>query len=213
MCLPGVGPHCRLSPPTPPVPALPPILGERGEKGRLKLQPSFLFPAHNKPTAQAQDCPLYQPPLAPRSPRIGGRRVPTKWVVGMGAKARRMRAKRRNTLTVPTPPCSSFSSCSSSLPAHADNTVVVGSKKFTESYVLAEIAKKTLTDAGFAVEHRQGIGATGIVWEALKTGAIQVYPEYTGTIGEEILKSKTPLTPDAMRAALSALRGRDGRRS
>ena len=90
-----------------------------------------------------------------------------------------------------------------SLPAHADGTVVVGSKKFTESYVLAEIAKKSLTDAGFTVEHRQGIGATGIVWEALKTGAIQVYPEYTGTIGEEILKAKAPLTADAMRTQLA----------
>ena len=88
--------------------------------------------------------------------------------------------------------------------AHADSPIVVGSKKFTESYVLAEIARKTLTDAGFTVEHRQGIGATGIVWEALKTGAIEVYPEYTGTIGEEILKTKTPMTPDAMRTALAA---------
>ena len=88
--------------------------------------------------------------------------------------------------------------------AHADTPIVVGSKKFTESYVLAEIAKKTLTDAGFTVEHRQGLGATGIVWEALKTGAISVYPEYTGTIGEEILKTKAPVTPDAMRTALAA---------
>jgi osmoprotectant transport system permease protein len=87
--------------------------------------------------------------------------------------------------------------------ARAADTIVVGSKKFTESYVLGEIARKALTDAGFTVEHRQGIGATGIVWEALKTGAISVYPEYTGTISEEILKSKDKMTPDAMRAALA----------
>lgn len=67
-------------------------------------------------------------------------------------------------------------------------TVVVGSKKFTESYVLGEIAKKVLTDAGFKVEHKQGIGATGIVWAALTKGDIGAYPEYTGTISEEILK-------------------------
>jgi osmoprotectant transport system permease protein len=67
-------------------------------------------------------------------------------------------------------------------------TLYVGSKKFTESYVLGEIAKKVLTDAGFTVEHRQGIGATGIVWSALKGGDITFYPEYTGTISEEILK-------------------------
>jgi osmoprotectant transport system permease protein len=92
------------------------------------------------------------------------------------------------------------------LPAvRADDTVIVGSKKFTESYVLGEIAKKTLTDAGLKVEHRQGIGATGIVWEALRTGSISTYPEYTGTVTEEILKSKNKLTPDQMRAQLKPL--------
>ena len=82
--------------------------------------------------------------------------------------------------------------------------IVVGSKRFTESYVLGEIAKKKLTSAGFAVEHKQGMGGTVVLWQALKTGGIGVYPEYTGTIGEEILKSKTLLSNDAMRAALKA---------
>ncbi len=88
------------------------------------------------------------------------------------------------------------------LPA-CSQQIVVGSKKFTESYVLGEIAKKQLTDAGFSVEHRQGMGATGIVWGALRTGQITIYPEYTGTIGEEILKLKGTVTPDVMRAALA----------
>ncbi len=76
-------------------------------------------------------------------------------------------------------------------------TIAVGSKKFTESYVLGEIAKKTLEDAGFTVEHKQGIGATGIVWSALTKGDVSVYPEYTGTISEEILK-KPGLSVEAM---------------
>jgi len=67
--------------------------------------------------------------------------------------------------------------------------VVVGSKKFTESYVLGEIAKRTLTDAGIPAEHRQGMGGTIILWEALRGGQIDAYPEYTGTIETEILKS------------------------
>ncbi len=50
--------------------------------------------------------------------------------------------------------------------------VVVGSKKFTESYVLAEIARHAIEDAGVAVEHRQGMGGTIILWEALRTGQI-----------------------------------------
>jgi osmoprotectant transport system permease protein len=64
----------------------------------------------------------------------------------------------------------------------------VGSKKFTESYVLGEIAKKALENAGFVVEHKQGMGATSIVWGALSGGSIDAYAEYTGTLAEEILK-------------------------
>jgi osmoprotectant transport system permease protein len=81
-------------------------------------------------------------------------------------------------------------------------TIVVGSKKFTESYVLAEIAKIALQNAGFAVEHKPGMGGTIILWEALRGGEIALYPEYTGTIGEEILKAKQPLTIDEMRGLL-----------
>ena len=66
--------------------------------------------------------------------------------------------------------------------------IIVGSKKFTESYVLAEIAKRALENAGIKVEHRQGMGGTIILWEALRGGGIDVYPEYTGTIAEEMLK-------------------------
>ena len=46
--------------------------------------------------------------------------------------------------------------------------IVLGSKKFTESLVLTELAKRSLEEAGFAVEHRQGMGGTIILWEALR---------------------------------------------
>src|SRR6266480_4537170 len=46
--------------------------------------------------------------------------------------------------------------------------VIIGSKKFTESYVIGEIAKRALTDAGLPVEHRQGMGGTIILWQALR---------------------------------------------
>jgi osmoprotectant transport system permease protein len=74
--------------------------------------------------------------------------------------------------------------------AFARQTVTIGSKKFTESYVLGEIVKKKLEDAGFRVEHKQGMGGTIILWSALKSAQIQMYPDYTGTIVEEILKRK-----------------------
>jgi len=82
---------------------------------------------------------------------------------------------------------------------------IVGSKKFTESYVLGEIAKTVLERAGFTVEQRAGMGGTIILWQALRGGQIDLYPEYTGTIGEEILKTKEPLSEEQMRQALGEL--------
>jgi osmoprotectant transport system permease protein len=82
--------------------------------------------------------------------------------------------------------------------------LVIGSKKFTESYVLAEIAKRAFEDAGLAAEHRQGMGGTIILWQALLGGSIEVYPEYTGTIAEEILK-KPAATDEDIRSQLDRL--------
>jgi osmoprotectant transport system permease protein len=89
-------------------------------------------------------------------------------------------------------------------PASAEKTIV-GSKRFTESYVLGEIAVRAMKNKGVQATHRQGLGGTIIVWQALKSGAITTYPEYTGTISEEILKSKTPLSLDEIRARLKPL--------
>jgi osmoprotectant transport system permease protein len=65
----------------------------------------------------------------------------------------------------------------------------VGSKRFTESYIVAEIIKQTADATGeAAASHQQGLGNTAIVLSALQTGSIDIYPEYTGTIAREILK-------------------------
>jgi osmoprotectant transport system permease protein len=63
-----------------------------------------------------------------------------------------------------------------------------GSKRFTESYILGEIAVQSVARAGASAEHRPGLGNTAILVEALKSGAIDAYPEYTGTIATEILR-------------------------
>ena len=85
----------------------------------------------------------------------------------------------------------------------AADPIIIGSKKFTESYVLAEIAKHSLETAGFDAEHRQGMGGTIILWEALRTGQIALYPEYTGTIAEEILKTPGVVSLEALRTELA----------
>ena len=71
----------------------------------------------------------------------------------------------------------------------AEPALNVGSKRFTESYILGEIIKQTAQGAGETTAvHQQGLGNTAIVLNALTTGSIDVYPEYTGTIAREILK-------------------------
>jgi osmoprotectant transport system permease protein len=74
-------------------------------------------------------------------------------------------------------------------------SVQVGSKQFTESVILAEIAVQTLRAAGIAAEHRRELGGTRVLWEALRAGQIDLYPEYTGTIAEELLHGRRDLAP------------------
>jgi osmoprotectant transport system permease protein len=72
------------------------------------------------------------------------------------------------------------------LSACARPHVTVGSKKFTESVVLGEIATQMLANAGMAAEHQRELGGTRILWDALLSGQIQAYAEYTGTIRLEL---------------------------
>ncbi len=82
----------------------------------------------------------------------------------------------------------------------------VGSKRFTESYILAEIVKQTAEAAGETpVTHRQGLGNTAILLSALQTGSIDIYPEYTGTIAREILKLDSVPPLAELNAKLAAL--------
>jgi len=88
--------------------------------------------------------------------------------------------------------------CAFGATAIAASTLNVGSKRFTESYILGEIVKQSAQAAGeTAAAHSQGLGNTAIVLNALTTGSIDVYPEYTGTIAREILKLDTvPSLPE-----------------
>jgi osmoprotectant transport system permease protein len=87
----------------------------------------------------------------------------------------------------------------------AANPIVIGSKKFTESYVLGEIAKRTLLEASVPAEHRAGMGGTIILWQALRGNQINAYPEYTGTIVQEILKRNENLTSEQIGQELGKL--------
>ncbi len=76
----------------------------------------------------------------------------------------------------------------------AEARVVVGSKAFPESWILSETLATAMRRTGIPdVEHRNNLGGTEIVFQALRSGAIDAYPEYTGTILEVVLHSPRPL--------------------
>ena len=82
----------------------------------------------------------------------------------------------------------------------------IGSKRFTESYILAQVlAQQTSAHLAHAPQVLQGLGNTAIVYEALRSGTIDVYPEYVGTIRLEILKSNQPMDLSEMGRALAPL--------
>jgi osmoprotectant transport system permease protein len=80
--------------------------------------------------------------------------------------------------------------------------VRIGSKAFTESVILGELATQIGRDAGVNTIHRSQLGGTRFLWEALLHAQIDVYPEYTGTIAQELLPG-APLAEDSLRTALA----------
>ena len=85
-------------------------------------------------------------------------------------------------------------------PANAEKgTITVGSKNFTEQYILGEIYAQTLEALGFTVKKRLNLGSEQIAFKALKSGQIDAYPEYTGTALTSFFDVKTedvPKDPD-----------------
>jgi osmoprotectant transport system permease protein len=94
--------------------------------------------------------------------------------------------------------CATFAAAASAL---ATEPVRVGSKAFTESVILGELATQIGNNAGVATIHRSQLGGTRVLWQALLSGEIDIYPEYTGTIIQELIPG-TPQDPQAIEAAL-----------
>ncbi len=81
-------------------------------------------------------------------------------------------------------------------------TVTVGSKDFTESIILAEMVALLLEDNGYTVERQLNLGGTAVVHEALVSGEIDIYVEYTGTgllaiLGQDLPEAEAGATPVA----------------
>ena len=85
----------------------------------------------------------------------------------------------------------------------AAKDVTVGSKKFTESVILGEIVTAVARKQSVGAVHRREIGGTRVLWEALRRGDIDIYPEYTGTIASELLRGIDTESAEKMKAALA----------
>ena len=86
-------------------------------------------------------------------------------------------------------------------------TVTVASKRFTESYILAEIIAQTLkNNTDYEIKTKLGLGNTTILFNALLQGNIDVYPEYLGTITKEILKEDGTLSLEQINQRLLPLK-------
>jgi osmoprotectant transport system permease protein len=81
-----------------------------------------------------------------------------------------------------------------SIAVQAQKSIRVGAKHFNEGYILSEMIALILEDGGFTVERKFNLGGTVVSFEALRTSAIDIYPEYTGTIAAEILKQNRSVT-------------------
>lgn len=73
-----------------------------------------------------------------------------------------------------------------------DNTIVIGSKQFQESYILAHMISLLLEEHGYETDVKEGLGGTFVNYEAMKQNQINTYVEYTGTAYSQIL-NKPPL--------------------
>jgi osmoprotectant transport system permease protein len=80
--------------------------------------------------------------------------------------------------------------------------VRVGSKNMTESVILEEMTAHLARSAGARVEHRSSLGDTSKVWNALLSGELDAYCEYTGTLRQEILADEQLDDDAALRVAL-----------
>lgn len=92
--------------------------------------------------------------------------------------------------------------------AASAQTIRVGSKNFTEQYVLAELYAQTFEANGIKVERKINLGGTLIAQKALEEKQIDFYPEYTGTMLLAVLK-EAPMTDkqavyDKVKAAYAA---------
>src|SRR5690606_30576577 len=82
-------------------------------------------------------------------------------------------------------------------------TTIIGSKAFTESVILGELAGQLTREAGYEAQHKRELGGTRVLWSALVRGGSQCYPEYAGTLRTEIFAGQDIDSDAELRDALA----------
>ena len=93
---------------------------------------------------------------------------------------------------------STSSQAASTITSNADNKskkVTIGSKNFTEEFILGEIYAQSLQAAGYTVKKQLNLGSEQIALKAVKSGQVDAYPEYTGTALTSFFKVKATDVP------------------
>ena len=93
-------------------------------------------------------------------------------------------SSKKTTTTASTTPTTSTSggAAPASGPGAGKPAVTIGDKNFTEEYILGSLYQEALAAKGYKVTLKGNIGSTEIIYKALRSGQIQMYPEYTGTL-------------------------------
>jgi len=83
----------------------------------------------------------------------------------------------------------------------SESNIVVGSKRFTESNILAETLRLIAADRSIEADHKRNMGSR-IVFDALSNGSVDAYVEYTGTLKRELLADRNVSTDEQLAVAL-----------
>lgn len=75
--------------------------------------------------------------------------------------------------------------------------VVLGTKNFPEQFILGELYKQALEAKGYTVKYKENIGSTELIHGALASGKINMYPEYTGVVVQNVFHRASPKTARA----------------
>ena len=93
------------------------------------------------------------------------------------------------TTSTTTQPTTTSSTSSADLPGTGKPTVTIGDKNYTEQFILGQLYMQALKAQGYTVNINQNIGPTDVTLQALKSGALSMYPEYLNVLNASVVHS------------------------